>query len=62
MSPYTDRIFDQPLVPEPATATQEVYAVLDTVVQTALTDEGADIDALLAQAETDAQAAMDAAA
>ena len=62
MAPYTDQIFDQPLIPEPATATQEVYAVLDTVVQTVLTDQGADIDALLAQAESDAQAAMDAAA
>lgn len=61
MTPYTDRIFDQPLLPEPATATQEVYAVLDSVVQTVLTDEGADVGDLLAQAETDAQAAMDAA-
>ncbi|WP_026925425.1 ABC transporter substrate-binding protein [Glycomyces arizonensis] len=62
MTPYTDQIFDQPLLTEPVRGTQEVYAVLDTVVQTVLTDEGADVDALLAQAETDAQAAMDAAA
>lgn len=62
MAPYTDQIFDQPLLTEPSHATQEVYAVLDPVLQTVLTDEGADVDALLAQAETDAQAAIDAAA
>ncbi|HEU5127441.1 MAG TPA: extracellular solute-binding protein [Glycomyces sp.] len=62
MAPYTDRIFDQPLLTEPTRATQEVYAVLDPVLQTVLTDEGADIGALLEQAEADAQAAMDAAA
>lgn len=62
MAPYTSQVFAQPLVNEPVTATQEVYAVLDTVVQSVLTDEGADIDALLATAQADAQAAMDAAA
>ncbi|GAA2146966.1 ABC transporter substrate-binding protein [Glycomyces algeriensis] len=62
MAPYTSQVFDQPLLTEPVHATQEVYAVLDTVVQTILTEEGADIDALLAQAQTDAQAAIDAAA
>lgn len=56
MAPYTDAIFDQPLIPEPRVATQDVYALLDTVVQAVLTDENADIDALLegvqAQADT----------
>ena len=32
---------------------------LDTVVQTVLTDENADIDALLAQAQSDAQSKLD---
>ena len=38
------------LVPEPVAHTQEVYALLDTVVQKVLTDKNADIDALLANA------------
>jgi multiple sugar transport system substrate-binding protein len=62
MAPYTSQVFDQPLLTEPVSATQEVYAVLDTVVQSILTDENADIDALLETAQTEAQAAMDAAA
>lgn len=62
MAPYTGQVFDQPLLNEPTVATQEVYAVLDTVVQTVLTEEGADIDALLETAQTEAQAAIDAAA
>ena len=33
--------------------TQEIYALLDTVVQAVLTDENADIDALLAKADAD---------
>ncbi|WP_163544239.1 ABC transporter substrate-binding protein [Occultella kanbiaonis] len=60
MAPYTDGIFDQPLIPEPAHSTQEIYALLDPVIQAVLTDENADIAALLAQAETDAQALLDA--
>ncbi|GAA1690569.1 extracellular solute-binding protein [Glycomyces endophyticus] len=62
MAPYTSQVFTQPLLTEPVTATQEVYATLDTVVQSILTDENADIDALLETAQTNAQAAMDAAA
>ncbi len=37
-------IFDQPLVPEPPSHAQEMYAILDTVVQAVLTDKNADID------------------
>lgn len=55
MTPFTDRIFEQPLLPEPSHATQEVYALLDPVVQAVLTDPNADIAALLAQAELEAQ-------
>lgn len=33
MTPYTDAMFEQPLVNEPTRSTQEVYALLDPVVQ-----------------------------
>ncbi|MDQ7879074.1 extracellular solute-binding protein [Microbacterium sp. QXD-8] len=59
MTAFTDNIWEQTPVGEPKQQTQEVYALLDTVVQTVLTDENADIDALLAQAQTDAQALLD---
>ncbi|WP_127473308.1 extracellular solute-binding protein [Microbacterium sulfonylureivorans] len=59
MAPFTDAIWDQAPVGEAKVKTQEVYALLDKVVQTVLTDENADIDALLAQAQTDAQALLD---
>ena len=59
MSSFTDNIFDQPLVAEPAAHTQEAYAILDTVVQAVLTDENADIDALLADADAQVQALID---
>jgi len=59
MKPFIDSIWDQTPVGEPKAKTQEVYALLDTVVQTVLTDENADIDALLAQAQTDAQVLLD---
>ena len=47
MTPFTSKIFDQPLVTEPVAHTQELYAALDPVVQAVLTDQNADIDALL---------------
>jgi multiple sugar transport system substrate-binding protein len=59
MAPFSDRIWDQTPVGEPKVKTQEVYALLDTVVQKVLTDQNADIDALLAQVQTDAQAKLD---
>ncbi len=59
MKPFTDAIWEQTPVGEAKVKTQEVYALLDTVVQTVLTDENADIDALLAQAQSDAQALLD---
>jgi multiple sugar transport system substrate-binding protein len=59
MTPYTDGIFDQPLLPEPARSTQELYAALDPVVQAVLTDENADIDSLLASAQTTVQSILD---
>lgn len=59
MTPYTSKVFDQPLVPEPARSTQAVYALLDPVVQRVLTDRDADVPGLLATAQTQAQALLD---
>lgn len=59
MAPFTEQIWDQTPVGEPKSKTQEVYALLDSVVQSVLTDENADIDALLAQVQSDAQAKLD---
>ena len=60
MTSFKDNIFDQPLVPEPVAHSQEMYAILDTIVQAVLTDENADVDALLADADTQVQALIDA--
>jgi multiple sugar transport system substrate-binding protein len=60
MTPFTSKIFDQPLVNEPVAHTQETYAALDPVVQAVLTDKNADIDALLDAANTQIQAILDA--
>lgn len=60
MRPFTDKIFDQPLINEPVAHTQEVYAALDPVVQAVLTDQNADIDALLDAANAQIQAVLDA--
>jgi len=59
MTPFTDGIWEQTPVGEPKGKTQEVYALLDTVVQAVLTDQNADIDALLEKADLDAQALLD---
>lgn len=59
MKPFTDAIWDQTPVGEPKKSTQEIYALLDDVVQTVLTDQNADIGALLKQAQTDAQSKLD---
>ena len=59
MTPFTSKIFDQPLVTEPTAHTQELYAALDPVVQAVLTDKNADIDALLDAANTQVQAILD---
>ncbi|WP_369371976.1 ABC transporter substrate-binding protein [Promicromonospora sp. Populi] len=58
-APMTSQMFDQEVIPEPAVATQDVYAALDPVVQAVLTDENADIDALLADAQTQVQGILD---
>jgi multiple sugar transport system substrate-binding protein len=60
MTPFTSKIFDQPLINEPVAHTQELYAALDPVVQAVLTDQNADIDALLTAADAQIQAILDA--
>jgi ABC-type glycerol-3-phosphate transport system substrate-binding protein len=52
MSGFFDGIFEQTPVGEAKGKTQEIYALLDAVVQAVLTDQNADIDALLKDAET----------
>ncbi|SDC24160.1 ABC-type glycerol-3-phosphate transport system, substrate-binding protein [Sanguibacter gelidistatuariae] len=59
MKPYTDVMFDQPLVGEPSRSTQPTYGLLYPIVQAVLTDKNADIDALLATANTQDQALID---
>jgi ABC-type glycerol-3-phosphate transport system substrate-binding protein len=50
-APYVASLDALEYVPEPAVASQEIYAALDPVVQAVLTDPNADIDALLNDAE-----------
>jgi len=59
MQSFKDHILEQNLIPEPSSHTQEMYAILDSVVESVLTDEGADIEALLDQANDDVQALID---
>ncbi len=59
MTGYTDVMFDQPLIPESSASVQDMYALLFPVVQAVLTDKDADIDALLNDANTQAQALLD---
>ncbi|HEY2556696.1 MAG TPA: extracellular solute-binding protein [Diaminobutyricibacter sp.] len=59
-APFTDKIFDANLVPEPNKHTQELYGALDSVVQAVLTDKNANIDKLLSTVDTNIQALVDA--
>lgn len=61
VAPFTAKIFDQDVVPEPAKASQQLYAALDTVVQAVLTNRNADIDSLLKAVDTRMQSIVDAA-
>jgi ABC-type glycerol-3-phosphate transport system substrate-binding protein len=60
VAPFTDKIFDADLIPEPNKHTQELYGALDAVVQAVLTDKNADIDALLGKVDSDIQKLVDA--
>ncbi|MGA1837779.1 sugar ABC transporter substrate-binding protein [Herbiconiux sp. 11R-BC] len=57
--PYLDNAAKQTVLPEPATDSQDLYAALDPVVQAVLTDQNADIDALVTQAASAVQAKID---
>jgi hypothetical protein len=59
MTLFTSKIFDQKLVNEPASHTQDLYAALDPVVQAILTKKDADIDALLDDANKKVQSIVD---
>jgi ABC-type glycerol-3-phosphate transport system substrate-binding protein len=58
MTPFTSKVFDQPLAAEPAASTQSVYHALDPVVQAVLTNKNANIDSLLKTANDAAQTAI----
>jgi multiple sugar transport system substrate-binding protein len=55
MKPFTNGIFEQPLVPEPAASTQSVYHSLDAVVEAVLTTQNANIPQMLQDANNTAQ-------
>ena len=55
IKPFNTGIFAQRLIPEPPASTQSVYHSLDPVVQAVLTDRNANIQQLLAQANSTAQ-------
>jgi multiple sugar transport system substrate-binding protein len=59
MSSYTANEFNQPLIPEPPVATQDLYGALDPVVQSVLTNKNANIDSLLSAANTKVQTILD---
>jgi ABC-type glycerol-3-phosphate transport system substrate-binding protein len=59
MTPFTSKIFDEPLVNEPTKNTQDLYAALDPVLQAVLTDKNANIDTLLSAANKQVQTVLD---
>ncbi len=61
MKGYTDVMFTQNLVPEASASVQDLYAQLFPVVQAVISDEGADIDQLLEDANAAGQSAIDSA-
>ncbi|NNC10803.1 extracellular solute-binding protein [Planctomonas sp. JC2975] len=60
VKPFTDGIWNQKIVPEPPSHTQDLYQALDSVVQAVLTDKNADVDSLLKGVNTKVQALIDA--
>jgi multiple sugar transport system substrate-binding protein len=59
MKSFTDGVFSQTLIAEPAKNTQELYGALDPVVQSVLTNRNADISKLLDKANSDIQSVLD---
>ncbi len=56
--PYISTTSKIPIKPEPSKDGQEVYAALDPIIQAVLTDKNANIDQLLASAETSVNAKL----
>jgi multiple sugar transport system substrate-binding protein len=56
MKPFNTGIFNQQVIPEPAASTQSVYHSLDAPVEAVLTDKNANVQQLLDQANSAAQA------
>ncbi|MFT4235873.1 MAG: extracellular solute-binding protein [Microbacterium sp.] len=61
IEPYTSTADELAIVPEPPVEAQQTYGVLDAVLQEVLSNEDADIGALLATAQTDVQGIIDGA-
>lgn len=57
-APFNNGILKDPLIPEPESATQAIYGDLDSVVQSVLTDQSANIPALLQAANATGQASI----
>jgi ABC-type glycerol-3-phosphate transport system substrate-binding protein len=60
IKPFTTGIYSQTVIPEPAASTQSVYKTLDAPVQAILTDKNANVQQLLDQANSTAQAQISA--
>ncbi|MFC4138341.1 MULTISPECIES: ABC transporter substrate-binding protein [unclassified Microbacterium] len=58
-APYFDSLSELKIVPEPLTAAQETYALLDAAVQKVLTEKDTDTEGTLKQANTESQALID---
>lgn len=56
--PYLDRVAEQEVQSEPSTHGQDIYAALDPVVQAVITDQNADIEALLGAASASVQSLL----
>ena len=56
---FKENILSQALVPEPSAHTQEMYAILDSVIQAVMTDENADIATLLQDAQSQVNALIE---
>ena len=57
-APFNKAILKDQLIPEPEAATQAIYGDLDSVVEDVLTDQNANIPALLAAANSAGQASI----
>lgn len=59
MTGFTSALFNQKPAAEPPVKTQEIYGLLDSVVQKVMTDKNADTAAVLSKANADAQKILD---